>query len=83
MSDLVPVPEYRPGRNYIRVGDTVRCHPRVGRRFDAKVRKILTRDGEVVEVEVFGGGMIRTFVPERIIRKAQSRNRTVTYSEEE
>jgi hypothetical protein len=72
MSDLVSVPEYRPGRNYIRVGDMVKCHPRVGRSFTAKVHRILARDNQVVEIEVIHNGF-RTFTPDRVTRKAQSK----------
>lgn len=72
---------YRRGRNYIHVGDIVRVRAMPGRRtaFEAKVRaiKVDEQTGEVVEIEVFGGRrgreMVRTFVPERIERVAQSR----------
>ncbi len=70
--------EYRPGRNFIRVGDTVKCAPLSGNRFKATVRKIVTDadTGKVVEVEVARQGdyrQIRTFRPERVTRVAQSR----------
>jgi hypothetical protein len=78
---VLKVSEYRRGRNFIRVGDVVRVKALPGRRngFEAKVRAITVdeRNGEPVEVEVFGGargqGMIRTFRAERIERVAQTR----------
>jgi hypothetical protein len=73
------LPEYRTGRNFIRIGDIVRVRPRPGRRdgFEAKVRAILADErGEVTEIEVFGGPAgrhaIRTLRPERIERLAQT-----------
>ena len=78
---VLTVNEYRRGRNFIRVGDVVRVKSSKGRRdgFEARVRLIRKdkRTGEVAEVEVFGGrrghAMVRTFVPERIERVAQTR----------
>lgn len=75
------VQQYRAGRNFIRVGDTVKVKPMPGRRngFKAVVRAISIDEGsaEVVEVEVFGGpagrAMTRTFRAERIQRVAQTR----------
>lgn len=75
---LIPVAGYQPNRNWIRVGDTVKCRPLAGGRFEARVRSILAdEEGVVREVEVYGGrggrAAIRTFSPERITRMAQSR----------
>jgi hypothetical protein len=78
---VLKVNEYRRGRNFIRVGDVVRVKALPGKRngFEAKVRAITVdeRNGEPVEIEVFGGargqGMIRTFRAERIERVAQTR----------
>jgi hypothetical protein len=79
---MVEVPEYRPGRNFIRPGDTVKCSPLVGVSFRAVVTRILQREGTgEVEIEVVGGPVsvrgerkaIRTFTPDRISRVAQSR----------
>lgn len=78
---MLKVSEYRRGRNFIRVGDVVRVKALPGRRngFEAKVRAITVdeRNGEPVEVEVFGGArghaMVRTFRAERIERVAQTR----------
>lgn len=73
---------FRRGRNYINVGDLVRVRAVPGKRdgFKATVRAIRvdSATGEVAEVEVFGGrggrAMVRTFVPERIERLAQTRD---------
>jgi len=73
------VNEYRPGRNYIRVGDTVRVRPRVGRPFAGRVTEIHADDtGSITEVCVIGGPKgrpvaSRTVVPSCITRMAQSR----------
>jgi len=81
VSNLALVQRYRHGRNYINLGDLVRVRAAPGRRngFPARVRsiKVDVRTGEVVEVEVFGGpngrAMVRTFLPERIERLAQTK----------
>jgi hypothetical protein len=75
---LTDVEEYRPNRNWIRLGDKVRCSPVVGGKFRATVTRIRAdEDGVIVEVEVYGGKAnhekVRTFPPERIARLAQSR----------
>jgi hypothetical protein len=75
---LTKVDGYQPNRNWIRVGDRVRCSPTVGGKFKATVRRILVDDdGIVVEVDVYGGKAnhekLRTFPPEKITRLAQSR----------
>ena len=75
---MTKITEYRPGRNFIRVGDTVKCKPLVGRSFKAVVTDIAQRDetGEV-EITVVGGinghKAFRTFTPEKIARVAQTR----------
>ncbi len=72
----VPVDEYRPGRNFVRVGDTVKCRPVSGRSFRGRVLRIFALGSVVVEIEVLREGdhkQIRTFVPERVSRVAQSR----------
>lgn len=79
---LVKVQQYRTGRNFIRVGDTVKVRATQGKRngFKAVVRGIRLDEGtgEVAEIEVYGGppghAMARTLRPERIQRVAQSRN---------
>lgn len=69
--------EYREGRNFIRIGDTVKCKPISGNRFRATVWAIRAEeDGTVVEVTVIrqgDHGGFRTFRPEKISRVAQSR----------
>lgn len=75
---LHEVEGYQPNRNWVRVGDRVKCRPLSGGRFEAKVRKILAdEEGVIREVEVVGGrggrSHIRTFRPDRITRMAQSR----------
>ena len=75
---MIPITEYRPGRNFIRVGDTVKCKPKVGKSFKAVVTQIAQRDetGEI-EITVIGGKpgfkAIRTFTPDKIDRVAQTR----------
>lgn len=79
---LVKVQQYRTGRNFIRVGDTVKVLPTAGKRngFKAVVRGIRLDEGtrEVAEIEVYGGppghAMARTFRPDRIQRVAQTRH---------
>lgn len=79
MSKLVPVEEYRPDRNFIRLGDTVKCKPLSGRSFRAKVLRIMADDeGTVIEIEVVRMGdrvQFRTFRPERITRLVQTKTR--------
>jgi hypothetical protein len=70
--------EYRPGRNFIRTGDTVKCRPTVGRPFRAVIRHIYQYADEHIEVEVVGGptgrpASFRTFTSDHIQRVAQSR----------
>lgn len=74
----VEVDSFRPGRNFIRVGDPVRCTPVHGRAFEATVVRIRAdaESGEVVEIDVVGGPKgraraIRTVRPERIARRAR------------
>lgn len=73
------IAEYRVGRNFIRVGDTVRCKPLAGSSFKARVTRItrIGDDDSTIEVSVFGGskgrGAHRTFSAERITRLAQTR----------
>ena len=80
MSALIDVDEYRPGRNFIRIGDPVRCRPLVGGPFDATVRRIRVdeKTGEAREVEVVGGRpghpvAIRTLPLTRIQRRAATK----------
>lgn len=74
------IEEYRVGRNFIRVGDVVRAKPsRPGKHdgFDSRVRRILAdAEGHPTGVEVKDprNGAVRTLRPERIERKAQTRN---------
>lgn len=78
---MLKVQQYRSGRNFIRVGDTVKVKPAPGKRngFKAVVRAIKVDEdtGAVGEVEVFGGSagraMARTFRADRIERVAQTR----------
>ena len=80
MTRLKDVGEFRPGRNFIRIGDFVRCRPLVGGPFDATVRRIRVDEvtGEAREVEVVGGRpghpvAIRTLPPARIQRRAATK----------
>lgn len=78
MNHLIDLAAYRPGRNFIRLGDTVRCRPLHGRSFDAVVKRIRAdaASGQVVEVSVVGGAggrrHWRTFTPDRISRRVQN-----------
>lgn len=71
--------EYRVGRNWIRVGDTVHVKPsRPGRRdgFDSRVLRIRgNQSAGVAAVDVVDPrtGGVRTLPPERIERKAQTK----------
>lgn len=71
--------EYRPAgtRNFIRLGDTVKCKPASGTSFRAIVKSIRQVNGAVREVEVYGGKSgyekVRTFFPDQISRVAQSK----------
>jgi hypothetical protein len=70
--------EYRPGRNFIRPGDLVKCVPLQSRSFRGRVTRILSSEqtGEV-EIEVMQEGhhrMIRTIRADRIQRLAQSKH---------
>lgn len=73
-TDLI---EIRLGRNFVRIGDTVKCSPHVGRRFLARVLSINEVDG-TVQVTVYGGpagrALTRTFTTDRISRVAQTRH---------
>ncbi len=80
MTALKDVGEFRPGRNFIRIGDPVRCRPLVGGPFDATVRRIRVDEetGEAKEVEVVGGRpghpvAIRTLAPTQIQRRAATK----------
>lgn len=81
MSKLVPIEEYRPDRNFIRVGDTVKCKPLSGRSFRGKVLRIMAdEEGVVQEVEVVRLGdhaQFRTFRPDRVTRLVQTKTRVV------
>ena len=73
---MTALTEYRTGRNFIRVGDTVRCTPHVGRRFTARVTAIAEVEG-AIQVTVYGGpagrALTRTFTTDRITRLAQTK----------
>lgn len=80
MTALKDVGEFRPGRNFVRIGDPVRCRPLVGRPFEATVRRIRVdqETGEAKEIEVVGGCpghpiAIRTLPPARIQRRAATK----------
>lgn len=69
--------EYRAGRNYIRVGDTVHIKPTRPRKrngFDAKVVRIDADDtGQPVAVHVYDPERrARVLPPERITRRHQT-----------
>ena len=77
---LCEVAGYGTGRDRVDVGDAVRCRPIKGRAFAAHVRRILADlDGQIVEVDVFGGPTgrpaLRTFTPERILPQPNRRRR--------
>jgi hypothetical protein len=66
--------EYRHNRNWVRLGDQVRCKPLQGSSFVASVRRIIqTPTGIEVEVIDPRTHHFRTFTIQRIVRKAQSR----------
>ena len=67
--------EIRPGRNFIRLGDPVRVKPPHGTSFDTTVRRLTQLSDGTVEVEVVDPrfGHFRTVTPERVTRKAKSR----------
>lgn len=79
---MVQITEYRVGRNFVRLGDVVHITgPTAGKRgFDAVVKQIVADDNEVVaevHVSVVTGkqaGFSRVVRPERVERKAQTRN---------
>lgn len=77
-SDWSAIPCYRTGRNFVRVGDIVKCKPHQGVSFKAQVARIEQRDtdGEI-QVTVVGGSygvkQWRTFFANRITRLAQNR----------
>jgi hypothetical protein len=80
MTTLKDVGEFRPGRNFIRIGDPVRCRPPVSGPFNATVRRIRVDEetGEAREVEVVGGRpghpvAIHTLPPTRIQRRAATK----------
>lgn len=80
MTAPIEVDEVRHGgRNFIRVGDTVKVSGDPGKRgFEATVRKIVVDDqGAVRWFEVYGGSggraSMRVLRPERIKRMAQSK----------
>lgn len=71
------IEEWRVGRNFVRVGDTVKVTADPGRRngYEARVRKIeVDDDGEVTVVHVVSTARgYRSYRPERIERRAQTR----------
>lgn len=71
---------YRTGRNWIKVGDTVKCKPVSGNRFKATVIRITEDSGTgQLEIDVVRQGdhrQLRTFTPSSITRVAQSRVET-------
>ena len=76
----VPLTAWRPGRNFIRLGDPVRCRPPYGRPFIGTVLAIGADEstGAVVEVTVVGGAngrrAVRTLRPGCIRRVAKTRH---------
>jgi hypothetical protein len=74
---LIDVHQYRPGRNFIRVGDPVRVILPRRQSFDATIHRMRANSqGEVVQVDVVGckNGRcraIRIFTPDRIARRAR------------
>lgn len=72
------IEEWRVGRNFVRVGDTVKVTADPGRRngHEAKVRSIeVDDDGEVITVHVVSMDRgFRSYRPERIRRVAQTRH---------
>lgn len=70
----IEAPDHRGRPGLVTVGEMVRVLPSPGRRdgFDARFRSARMADGEVSEVEVYGGrkgrAALRTFPPERIER---------------
>jgi hypothetical protein len=70
------------GRNFIRSGDRVKVRPQLGRKggFTAtfEYADVTPRDRLVISITVFGGprgrAAWRTFRPEHIFRKAQTRD---------
>ena len=73
----VSITEYRPGRNFIRVGDVVKIVLLNGRKEEAIVKRIIADEttGEVREIETvtIERRQWRTVRPDRIIRLAQTR----------
>jgi hypothetical protein len=71
--------EYRPGRNFIRPGDLVKCKPVTGVSFRATVCEIREYADGVVTIEVLGGPgghrAFRSFLANRVSRLAQSKHR--------
>lgn len=77
-AELHVVDQWRPGRNYVRPGDRVRCRPPVGHSFVAIVKRIYAdRTEHVREVEVYGGppgrASVRQLRAEAVRRVAQTR----------
>lgn len=80
MSAFVPVTEWRCGRNFIRLGDTVHVAPSRPRKrdgFDSRVRALRADPdtGAILGVEVVDphkAGAVRVVRPERISRRRQT-----------
>lgn len=73
---MTNVDSYRPGRNHIRVGDTVRAKPPRKQSFETKVISIQADDNGIitgVEVKDPRTGNLRVLGPECISRKAQTK----------
>jgi hypothetical protein len=77
----VTLTAYKPGRNFIRLGDSVRCFLLHGRPFTGTIPAIGAdgSNGAVVEVDVIGGPKgrprsLRTLRPEGIARVAKTRH---------
>ena len=72
--------QWRSGRNYLRPGDTARVLPtQPGRRdgYQTRIHAIYdTPTGIEIEVVHPRNGAIRIYHPDRIARRAQTRNRT-------
>lgn len=70
----IEAPDHRGRPGIVQTGELVKVLPSPGKRdgFEARFRSARMTDGEVSDVEVFGGRngreMVRTFTPDRIER---------------
>lgn len=85
-NDAIPlhqVDEYRPSRNFIRVGDRVKVKPPIGSSYTGKVTAIWADDaGQVHQMDVFGGKKnresTRTVYVTQVTRLAQTKGGSTT-----